>query len=139
MKTSSVIGYRVPGTRYWLLGACFLMAVATTSAHGQMERQRADPGGPVDDIFWAPSLINMASVTNLPARNLNFTIRLSFGIATFGENTLLGLDDPANIRFGLDYGITDRLSVGFGRSRFDKLWDFQFQVHFPTPVAGDPV
>jgi hypothetical protein len=41
---------------------------------------------------------------------------------------LFGLDDAANIRFGVDYGVLDRLSVGLGRSRFDKLYDARFKA-----------
>jgi len=94
-----------------------------------MERKLADPGGPVEELFWAPTIISIASVTNLPAQNLNFTIYHTFGNVSGGPQTLWGLDDAANIRFGLDYGITDRLSIGVGRSRFDKLWDFRFKAN----------
>lgn len=97
-------------------------------ALAQMPRQRANPGGPVDEIFWAPSVINTASVTNLPKGNLNFTIMHAFGVATNGVEDLFGLDGAANIRFGLDYGVSDRLSLGIGRSRYDKLYDFRFKA-----------
>jgi hypothetical protein len=99
------------------------------SAEAQMERKLANPGGPVDEVFWAPTIIATSSVTNLPARNLNFSIYHAFGTVDGGVETLWGLDDAANIRFGIDYGIIDRLSVGVGRSRFDKLWDFRFKAN----------
>lgn len=107
----------------------FVVGIAFGPAHAQMERKRANPGGPVEDVFWAPTVITAASVTNLPAGNLNFTIYHTFGEVSGGPKTLWGLDDPANIRFGLDYGIVDRLSIGVGRSRFDKLWDFRFKAN----------
>lgn len=94
-----------------------------------MPRERADPGGPVDEVFWAPSVILTSSVTNLPGGNLNVTIMHAFGIATDGVETLFGLDGAANIRFGVDYGVFDRLSVGIGRSRFDKLYDARFKAN----------
>lgn len=130
------------------VSALFVIGLAWHPAEAQMERRRADPGGPVEDVFWAPTIIATASVTNLPARNLNFTIYHTFGNVNGGYKTLWGLDDAANIRFGLDYGIADRLSVGVGRSRFDKLWDFRFKanvlrqtkdgrVPFELAVKGD--
>ena len=98
-------------------------------AEAQIERRRANPGGPVEDVFWATQIIGTSSVTNLPKKNINFSIHHVFGIATNGIDDLFGLDGSANIRFGLDYGVTDRLSVGFGRSRFDKLYDFRFKAN----------
>ena len=50
-------------------------------------------------------------------------------VATNGVEDLFGLDGSANIRFGLDYGLFDRLSIGIGRSRFDKLYDFRFKAN----------
>ena len=103
--------------------------VAVAGASAQMPRVRAIDKLPAEEIFWAPTIINTASVTNLDRRNLNFTIMHVFGIATNGVTDLFGLDGAANIRFGLDYGVTDWLSVGVGRSRYDKLVDGRFKLN----------
>ncbi len=95
------------------------------TASAQLERVRAEPGGPVGEVFWAPSIVIMPSVTNVGAGDLHFTIQHSFGRISDGASELWGLDGAANIRFGLDYGLTDRLSIGAGRSRFDKVYDFR--------------
>lgn len=119
-------------------GTVILLAlIANTTANAQMERRRSNPSAPVGEIFWAPTVINVASATNLPARNANFSIHHTFGLTNTGYESLWGLDDPANIRFGLDYGIVDRLSVGFGRSRFDKLWDFRFKASLLRQTIDD--
>ncbi len=97
----------------------------TVDASAQLERVRARPGGPVDEVFWAPAIVVVPSVTNVGAGDLHFTIQHSFGRVSDGASELWGLDGTANIRFGLDYGLTDRLSVGAGRSRFDKVYDFR--------------
>lgn len=106
-----------------------LFAACASSAYAQMPRERANQDGPVDEVFWAPSLILTNNVTNLDKNNLDFTIKHAFGIATNGAEDLFGLDAAANIRFGLDFGVTDRFSVGFGRSRFDKLYDFRTKIN----------
>ncbi|NNE36587.1 MAG: hypothetical protein HKN13_15240 [Rhodothermales bacterium] len=111
----------------WLL--ILAAAVVPVTAQGQMTRNRAEPNAPVDEVFWAPTIINTSSVTNLEKRNLNFTIMHVFGVLSNGVEDLFGLDASANIRFGLDYGITNRLSVGAGRSRFDKLYDGRFKLN----------
>lgn len=106
-----------------------LLFIPVLDLAAQMPRQRANPGGPVDEVFWAPRVVHLASVTNLDKNNLNFGIKHSFGVVTNGVEDLFGLDAAANIRFGLDYGITDWLSVGIGRSRFDKLYDGRFKLN----------
>ncbi len=104
--------------------ACFiLVALIAVPALAQVQRVRADQNPVVDDIFSAPSIITTQSVTSLPASNLNVTIHHAFAPLNAGTEGLFGLDGPANIRIGLDYGLTDWLSVGVGRSRFDRLYD----------------
>ena len=113
-----------------LIIVCVVLFACTVQlASAQMPRQRANPDGPVDEVFWATRVVHLASVTNLEQRNMNFSIKHSFGIVTNGVEELFGLDARANIRFGLDYGITDWLSVGIGRSRFDKLYDGRFKLN----------
>lgn len=104
---------------------CLFLAVllAAPPAAAQMERQRAVSDPPVEYVFWAPSVITTRSVTNLPAGTLNFTIHHAFAPVSEGAGELFGLDGRANIRIGLDYGVTDGLSVGVGRTRFSKVWD----------------
>lgn len=94
-----------------------------------MERERVNPGGPVEETFWAPNLIGMETVENISAQNLNVTIMHSFGILT--DRTLqdfFGLDDPPNVRLGLDYGITDKWSLGIGRTTFRKVVDLRSKL-----------
>lgn len=115
-----------PGRRSLHLTICvaiLAIAVSVTETRAQMPRERAEPSGPVTETFWAPAIVFLPSAMNLPAGNLNFTIHHVFGIATEGAEDLFGLDAAANIRFGLDWGITDRWSVGAGRSRYDKVYD----------------
>jgi hypothetical protein len=58
-----------------------------------------------------------------PAKNvLNFMIQHRFGTLNEGAYNLFGLDN-ATMRFGFDYGITNTLSVGVGRSTFEKMYD----------------
>lgn len=95
----------------------------------QMERERVNPGGPVEETFWAPNLVGMETVENISAQNLNVTIMHSFGILT--DRTLqnfFGLDNPPNVRLGLDYGITDSWSLGIGRTTFQKVVDLRSKL-----------
>ena len=93
----------------------------------QIERKRAEPARLMEEVFLTPRVVIGGSVQQLNAGNMNFTILHVFGRVDGGVQSLWGLDDSANIRFGIDYGISDRLSVGAGRSRYDKLYDFRGQ------------
>lgn len=119
-----------------LLIAVFSMATGF-QASAQMPRERAEPSGPVIETFWAPAVVFLPSAMNLPEGNLNFTIHHVFGIATEGPEDLFGLDAAANIRFGLDYGITDRWSVGAGRSRYDKVFDARTKLALLRQARDD--
>lgn len=110
----------MPDTRTLFL---LIAALAALPVSAQVERVRADTNPAVEDLFRAPSIITMQSVTGLPARNLNVTIHHAFAPLNAGIEGLLGLDGPANIRIGLDLGLADWLSVGVGRSRFERLFD----------------
>jgi len=72
--------------------------------------------------FKTSRIINSHSVEQ-PARGvLLFLIQHRFGRVNTGAYDLFGLDQ-ATIRLGLEYGITDRLSVGIGRSSLEKTFD----------------
>lgn len=72
--------------------------------------------------FKTTRLINGHSIENTQAGILDFKISHRFGRLNQGSYDLFGLDN-ASMRMGLDYGITDRLMVGIGRSTFEKQYD----------------
>lgn len=53
---------------------------------------------------------------------LNVLIGHRFGRVNGSAKEFFGLDN-ATIRLGLEYGITDNLNIGFGRSSFEKTYD----------------
>ena len=67
-------------------------------------------------------LLNLHSVENTAKGVLDIKISHRFGFINSGISDLFGLDQ-ASIRIGGDYGITDRLMIGIGRSSFEKTYD----------------
>jgi len=53
---------------------------------------------------------------------INVLIGHRFGRVNGSAKEFFGLDN-ATIRLGLEYGITDNLNIGFGRSSFEKTYD----------------
>jgi hypothetical protein len=72
--------------------------------------------------FKTTRLINGHSVENVGQGILDFKISHRFSTLNRGLYELFGLDN-ASMRMGLDYGITDRLMIGIGRSTFQKQYD----------------
>jgi len=72
--------------------------------------------------FKTNRVINGHSIENTAAGVLDFKISHRFSPLRNGGYDLFGLDG-ATIRFGLDYGITNRLMVGVGRSSKEKIID----------------
>lgn len=77
-----------------------------------------------EETFRTFRLVNGHSTETLWGRNLHFGISHRFqGPVSDGVKTFWGLDQYADIRFELGYGVTDNLSIGAGRSRANKLYD----------------
>jgi hypothetical protein len=72
--------------------------------------------------FKSTRVINMHSIESVAARHLDFRISHRFGTINSGARDLWGLDQ-AYMRLGFEYGITDRLMVGLGRSNVNKEID----------------
>lgn len=70
--------------------------------------------------FSSTRIICGHSVETLPARTMDFRIEHRFG-DMFGTNggvqNMFGFDNLADIRIALEYGITNDLMIGFGRSK----------------------
>ncbi len=83
----------------------------------------------VEATFKTNRIINGHSIENTARGILDLKISHRFGTINDGFYQLFGLDN-ATMRMGLDYGITDRLMVGWGRSTFQKQYDafFKFRV-----------
>lgn len=103
-----------------------LTLMATINGFAQMKRERYNAAETFDTSFWTSTLYAQSTTHNLEARNLNVTIMHSFGLATTNViRNFFGLDNPPNVRLGLDYGITNRWEMGIGRSTQLDLIDFR--------------
>src|ERR1700743_2928424 len=76
----------------------------------------------VTGTFKSEYIINTQTIESPANGNLNFVIQHRFGQLNSGSYNFFGLDN-ATLRLGLDYGITDDLSVGVGRSSYLKTFD----------------
>jgi opacity protein-like surface antigen len=80
----------------------------------------------VSGTFKATQIVNTPTVESPAKKALQFMIMHRFGRLNEGAYALFGLDN-AGIRFAFDYGITDKLAIGVGRSSFEKVYDASFK------------
>lgn len=94
----------------------------------------------VTGTFKATHIINTQTIESPAQNNLNFVIQHRFGQLNSGSYNFFGLDN-ATLRLGLDYGITDRLAVGIGRSSYLKTFDgyLKYKLLRQTEHGGMPV
>ncbi|MEM6644011.1 MAG: DUF5777 family beta-barrel protein [Bacteroidota bacterium] len=83
--------------------------------------QEKDPGYAVA-TFKSTRVINGHSIETRSGGTLEFIIAHRFGTLNSGSNELWGLDQ-ANIRLGLEYGVTNSFTIGIGRSSRNKIVD----------------
>jgi Membrane bound beta barrel domain (DUF5777) len=98
--------------------------------------------------FKGSRIINAQSTETVKARTMDFNIAHLFGnigvASNGGAHTLYGLDNVSDVRFGFDFGITNDLTIGIGRSKRSELVDgfFKYRVmtqttdnHIPVSIA----
>ncbi|MCX2745290.1 DUF5777 family beta-barrel protein [Mangrovivirga sp. M17] len=90
---------------------------------------------PVKSTFKGTRLINGHTIETRGAGNLDFLIMHRFGRLNSGIDEFFGLDQ-AVIRLALDYGITDDLSIGIGRSSSPKYLDGYIKYSFLKQTPG---
>ncbi|MBG7611149.1 hypothetical protein IU405_02700 [Polaribacter sp. BAL334] len=75
-----------------------------------------------NSIFKGTRILNGHSVKNRKDKELEFIISHRFGRINLGFDELFGLDQ-SNIRFAFEYGLNDNITLGIGRSSYEKTYD----------------
>ncbi len=76
----------------------------------------------IEAAFKTTRVVNSHSLESLSEGVLDFKISHRFGEINQGFYDLFGLD-RATLRLGFDYGVTDRFTIGVGRSSLEKAYD----------------
>jgi hypothetical protein len=106
---------------------CGILSLVPLSGMCQdlLEQLRADDDQDpktVMGIFKGTRIINGQTVETRGKGNLDVIISHRFGRINSGAYNLFGLDD-SNVRLGLEYAISDGITLGFGRNSFNKVYD----------------
>jgi hypothetical protein len=89
----------------------------------------------VSETFDDTRVVNGHSVETNKEGSMKFIIAHRFGLLNGGLYELFGLDQ-STIRMGFDYGITDKITIGIGRSSFQKTIDGFVKARLLTQNTG---
>jgi len=94
-----------------------------------------DEANIVTAAFKGTHIINGHSTKSKGKGELDFLIYHRFGPVNSGIKEFFGLDQ-ASFRLGFEYGITDNLDLGIGRSTFEKTYDGYVKWKFAQQKSG---
>jgi len=116
-------------TTHILLTACFaLLAGNTLKAQDQDLLKLVKDSATTKKSQWATSAFKSSRVINGQSMELigkgvlDVRILHRFGLVSKGAENFFGLDE-ASMRMGFDYGLTNNLTIGVGRSTLNKELD----------------
>ncbi|MBX2923691.1 MAG: hypothetical protein KF746_15925 [Chitinophagaceae bacterium] len=109
---------------WWMMVCAVYARSQDTSLMKMLEDSMAVTRQPqyTTGTFKGTHVINLHAVETPAQGVLLFMIMHRFGKINDGGYQLFGLDN-ATMRMGFDYGITNRLAAGIGRSTFEKTYD----------------
>lgn len=101
-----------------------LLAVQSSAQDELLDLLESEPSGKnyATATFKSTRVINGHSIETRSNGTLEFLISHRFGTLNSGSSEFWGLD-RAGIRLGLEYGLSDNLNIGIGRSSYDKVID----------------
>jgi hypothetical protein len=112
-----------------LIGLAFCTFLTPTIfAQEQQAATEETTDKPVKATFTTNMLIDNQTVTQPFQGNINFEIYHRFSNFSNGIKDLYGVFGSANTRLGLEYGITDRISVGIGTTKNYQLQDINWKI-----------
>ena len=97
--------------------------IAQDDLMDQLEKEAKPTIDYTTATFKGTRLMNGQTNETMAAKHMNMWIQHRFGRVNSGFEGFWGLDE-SRVRIGFDYGITDNLMIGIGRSSFQKTADY---------------
>lgn len=86
--------------------------------------------------FKATRIINGHSIEQMKAGQLDIRIHHRFGPVSNGFHSFYGLDEATTF-VGMDYGITDKLMAGLGRTAYQETFNGFLKYHWLSQCSGE--
>jgi len=122
---------------FLLIGALSIAfsSMAQDDLMGELDKNTKPKVSYATATFKSTRVINGHSIESMAAKHLDFRISHRFGAINSGYKELFGLDQ-SKVRFSLEYGITDDLMVGVGRSSYQKTYDYFIKYKLLKQSSG---
>lgn len=112
------------------------------------EDPKSEPAKSVYATFKTTKIVNSQNIETVKKRNLDFRVTHRFGniynsasdnALNEAAHTAFGLDNSTDIRMSFDYGITDQITIGIGRSKFREMNDATIKWRFLTQKENNKI
>lgn len=103
-----------------------MLIISIKPAVSQEEAAAKEEKTPVEDAFACTMLIENQTISQPRKKNKEFIIHHRIGQIKHLSD-LFGLYGPANVRLGINYGITDKLMLGFGTEKYNKMTELMWK------------
>lgn len=147
-KSGMAIGIK----KTWLLCSLFFAGTVSVAQEDLLELVKEDskdePSKSVYATFKTTKIVNSQNIETVKKRNLDFRVTHRFGnLFNSASNNALneaahgafGLDNSADIRTSFDYGITDEITIGIGRSKYREMNDASIKWRFLTQKENNKI
>jgi hypothetical protein len=101
----------------------------------ELEELEDEPVTYVQKTFYSSRIVNSHTTESIEKKVLDFRINHRFGDMSEGYSNFFGLDN-ATMRLSFDYGVTDNITIGVGRSTFEKTVDGFAKYRFMRQIEG---
>lgn len=121
-----------------LLSTMSISSYAQDDLMGALQSEAPKKATPVFATFKGTHVISGQSNESVAAKHLNFLILHRFG-SLENDNwytNFLGFDAGTNMRLSLDYGVTNDLQVGMGRTNLGKTYDLNAKYKIIHQTRG---
>ena len=107
----------------FIVSLCLSLACGLPNVMGQ-EAADKPKEQPVRSPYEAVMLVDFPTTKTPSGGAFEYYIHHRFGTFENGWTDLQGIYAPSNIRMGLNYGLTRRVSIGFGTEKNHKMQEF---------------
>jgi hypothetical protein len=110
------------------IGIYFTLLLSPFILFSQKKAKDSIVDKPERSAFESSFIIDNPNNVLFSKNTLEVQMSHRFGLINEGTNDMLGFWAPSNIRMGVAYAVHDRLTLGFGTTKFDRLQDFNWKV-----------
>ncbi|MEO1013109.1 MAG: DUF5777 family beta-barrel protein [Bacteroidota bacterium] len=107
---------------------CFALLLFPVCLFTQKKAKDSVVEKPARPAFESSFILDNPNNVLFPKNTMEVQMSHRFGLINGGTNDMLGFWGPSNIRMGITYAVHDRLTVGYGTTKFDRLQDFNWKV-----------